>query len=97
MKGSRIVRLSSKGQVVIPVDIRRKLRLKAGQSLAVRTGPEDALILRPVERDARDVDAMLRRLRAAARSLGRDLLAEFHESRRREREREKAKHEHWSH
>lgn len=97
MSGTRVVRMSSKGQVVIPVAVRRKLGLKTGQSLAVRTGPGDELILHPVERGVREADGMLRRLRAAARELGRDLLAEFHERRRVERERERAKHDRWGH
>ena len=94
---SAVVRVSSKGQIVIPVAFRRKLGLKTGQSLAVRTGTGDEIILRLVDQDSDAVDGMLRRLRAAARKLGGDPLREFHERRRRERESEVRKHERWSH
>ena len=33
---STIVRVSSKGQIVIPVAVRRRLGLKTGQPLAIR-------------------------------------------------------------
>ena len=82
---ARIVRVSSKGQVVIPVAVRRRLGIKAGQPLVLRAGPGDELILRPVDRDARAVESMLRKLRAATAALGRDLLAELHERRRLDR------------
>ena len=92
-----MVRISSKGQIVIPVAFRRKLGLKTGQSLAVRAGAEGEIVLRPVDQDSAAVDEMLRRLRAAGRKLGGDPLHEFHERRRREREIEGRKHERWSH
>jgi AbrB family looped-hinge helix DNA binding protein len=86
---ARIVRVSSKGQVVIPAALRRRLRIHAGQPLALRAGSrDDELILRPVDSDTRAVDAMLRKLRRAATALGRDLLAEMHERRGRDREAE---------
>lgn len=94
---STIVRVSSKGQIVIPVALRRRLGLKTGQPLALRATTEDEIVLRPVERDSGVVDEMLRRLRAAARKLGGDPLRELHERRRREREIEARKHERWSH
>ena len=91
---STIVRVSSKGQIVIPVAIRRRLGLKTGQPLAIRATTQDEIVLRPAD-DA--VDEMLRRLRAAARKLGDDPLRELQERRRRERAREARKHERWSH
>jgi AbrB family looped-hinge helix DNA binding protein len=94
---STIVRVSSKGQIVIPVAVRRRLGLKTGQSLAVRAGTQDEIVLRPVDRDSGAVDEMLRRLRAAAKKLGGDPLRELHERRRRQREIEARKHERWGH
>src|SRR2546426_8185980 len=67
---STIVRVSSKGQIVIPVAVRRRLGLKTGQPLAIRATTQDEIVLRPADRDADAVDEMLRRLRAAARKLG---------------------------
>ena len=92
-KGSRVVRISSKGQIVIPASVRRKLRLKTGQSLAVRAASEDEIVLRPVDRETGDVDAMRDRLRHSADSLGKGLLKEFHDRRKRERKREDRKRE----
>jgi len=83
-----VVRLSSKGQVVIPASVRRQLRLKAGQTLAVRTGRGRQVVLLPVGDGAPDVEEMLRRARAWVSRTGRDLVEELHERRRRERARE---------
>jgi AbrB family looped-hinge helix DNA binding protein len=94
---STIVRVSSKGQIVIPVAVRRRLGLKTGQSLAVRAGTQDEIVLRPVDRDSGAVDEMLRRLRAAAKKLGGDPLRDLDERRRRQREIEARKHERWGH
>ena len=94
---STIVRVSSKGQIVIPVAFRRRLGLKTGQPLAVRAGTQDEIVLRPVDRDSEAVDEMLRRFRAAAKKLGGDPLRELHERRRRERKIEARKHERWGH
>jgi len=91
---AKVVRLSSKGQVVIPIAVRRRLGLKAGQPLAVRTGSGEKLILSPVDRDGRAVDDMLHRLRKAAQRIGRDLVAELHARRQSDRDREAAKHDH---
>ena len=63
---STIVRMSSKGQIVIPVAVRRRLGLKTGQPLAIHANTQDEIVLRPADRDSDAVDEMLRRLRAAA-------------------------------
>ncbi|SRR5712692_10914527 len=44
---STIVRVSSKGQIVIPVAVRRRLGLKTGQPLAIRANTQDEIVLRP--------------------------------------------------
>ncbi|MGZ4789359.1 MAG: AbrB/MazE/SpoVT family DNA-binding domain-containing protein [Terriglobales bacterium] len=43
----RYVQLSSKGQVVIPADIRERYGLDAGTRFAVEAG-EDGIVLRPI-------------------------------------------------
>jgi AbrB family looped-hinge helix DNA binding protein len=86
-----VVRLSSKGQLVIPASLRRKLGLKTGQALTVRTSADREIVLSPAERDAKGLEAMLERTRRWPRSSRRDLVEELHERRRRERERHGAK------
>ena len=86
-RSASVVRLSSKGQVVIPVHIRRQLGLRTGQPLAVRTGRRSDIILGPAPERARDVEALLRRARSWAAPRKRDLVAELHERRRQERAR----------
>jgi AbrB family looped-hinge helix DNA binding protein len=85
-----VVRLSSKGQLVIPASIRRKLGFKTGQALAVRTTQRD-IVLSPAEEDSRGLESMLAQARSWAPARERDLVAELHERRRRERIREAAK------
>ena len=94
---SAIVRVSSKGQIVIPVAFRRKLGLKTGHPLAVRAGNQDEIVLRLVERDSGVVDEMLRRLRSAVKRLGGNPLRDLHERRQRERQLEAQKRERWGH
>jgi AbrB family looped-hinge helix DNA binding protein len=81
----QVVRLSSKGQLVIPAALRRKLGMKTGQALAVHTGVGQEIVLSPA--DAPGLDGMLRRARAWKPNRRRDLVEELHERRRRERER----------
>ncbi|MCK5547456.1 MAG: AbrB/MazE/SpoVT family DNA-binding domain-containing protein [Thermoplasmata archaeon] len=47
-----IVRLSSKGQVVIPVEIRNELELKQGDKMIVQR-KDDRVVLRPVAKLSR--------------------------------------------
>jgi AbrB family looped-hinge helix DNA binding protein len=90
-----IVRLSSKGQIVIPSEFRRKLGLRAGQALEVRRGTGRELVLSPAEEAAQELDTMLKKARAWftswRRKTGRDPLEEFHERRKKERLKEAAK------
>lgn len=83
-----VVRLSSKGQLVIPAPLRRKLGLKTGQVLAVRSGAGGEIVLSPAESDSRGVEMMLRTARSWVLARRRDLVEELHQRRRRERERE---------
>lgn len=83
-----VVRLSSKGQLVIPASLRRRLGLKTGQALAVRAGTRREIVLSPAEEDSLGLEAMLDRARAWSGGRRRDLVAELHDRRRRERARE---------
>lgn len=96
-KRGKMVRLSSKGQIVIPSGLRRELGLKTGEPLRVREGgPGQVIIERAADADA-SVDRMIEetrnKLAAWAQKTGRDLVDELHERRRRERERDR---ERWS-
>ena len=63
-------RMSSKGQVVIPEDVRRRLGLKAGSQFVVVAG-DDAVILKPViEPDMSEFDELLAEARSQARRAG---------------------------
>lgn len=63
-------RMSSKGQVVIPENIRRRLGLAAGQQFVV-IGDGDVIVLKSVEIPSmRDFDAMIGDARQAAKRAG---------------------------
>lgn len=49
MPGFATTRMSSKGQVVIPEEIRKRLRLKAGSQFVV-VGEKDTVILKAISR-----------------------------------------------
>lgn len=81
-----VVRLSSKGQLVIPAPLRRKLGLKTGEALAVRTRANREIVLSPAEADSQGFEVMLRRARSWTGARRRDLVEELHQRRGRERE-----------
>ncbi|HEV8240796.1 MAG TPA: AbrB/MazE/SpoVT family DNA-binding domain-containing protein [Thermoanaerobaculia bacterium] len=63
-------RLSSKGQVVIPEEIRERLGLKEGTQFVV-VGERDVVILKSIQPPAMgDFDELVRRARASARTAG---------------------------
>ncbi len=63
-------KMSSKGQVVIPEAIRKRLNLKPGSRFVVLAG-EDAVILKAIEAPAvSQFDDLLRAARRAAREAG---------------------------
>ena len=63
-------KLSSKGQVVIPEEIRERLGLKEGTQFVV-VGERDVVILKSITPPAMDeFDALVRRARGAARKAG---------------------------
>ncbi len=70
MKSVATTKLSSKGQVVIPEEIRDRLGLKAGAEFVV-LGERDVVILKSIAPPAmQDFDDLVRRARRAARSEG---------------------------
>ena len=86
---STVTRLSSRGQVVIPAAIRRRLRLATGEPLLVETGPpgERVIILRGQTRS--EIRERLSQSYSWFQQTGRDLVEELHDSRRRARKRER--------
>jgi AbrB family looped-hinge helix DNA binding protein len=85
------VRISSKGQVVIPARLRRALGLKTGQTLTIRqTGPSSATLSRSDDRD--QIDDMLARVRRFAAGQEFDPIEELHRRRTRERSLAEKKH-----
>jgi len=63
-------RMSSKGQVVIPENVRKRLGLKAGSEFVVVAG-DDAVVLKPVtEPDMSQFDELLAEARRQARRAG---------------------------
>ena len=83
-----LVHLSTKGQVVIPLSLRRRLGLRAGQKLSVRTSPRGEIVLTPTELDDEALADMLARAGRWAAAQGRDFVAELHARRAKERKRE---------
>ena len=63
-------RMSSRGQVVIPEEVRRRLGLKAGSQFVV-VAADDAVVLKPVsEPDMSQFDSLLAEARKQARRAG---------------------------
>lgn len=69
-KSTSITRLSSKGQVVIPEEIRKRLRLKVGMQFAV-IGEDDVVVLKAIEEPSmRDFDRLIKTARQQAKQSG---------------------------
>ena len=63
-------KMSSKGQVVIPEDIRKRLNLKAGSQFVVM-GEDDVVILKSIEPPSmKDFGALISEARKQARQAG---------------------------
>ena len=63
-------RMSSKGQVVIPEDVRKRLRLEAGTRFVV-LGENDVVILKTVRPPSmRDFNTLIAKARQQARAAG---------------------------
>lgn len=70
MRSLSTTRLSSKGQVVIPEEIRDRLRLKGGTQFVV-LGEADVVILKSIAPPSmQEFDELVRRARSAARKAG---------------------------
>ncbi|MCJ7505723.1 AbrB/MazE/SpoVT family DNA-binding domain-containing protein [Candidatus Bathyarchaeota archaeon] len=61
-----LTRISSKGRIVIPFHVRKRLGIEAGTMFAVLTPRKDVVVLRKVDSKASQVD--LRTLREAERA-----------------------------
>lgn len=70
MAGLATTKMSSKGQVVIPEEIRRRLGLKAGSQFVV-VGKEDTVILTTISSPSMtDFDHLIAQARKQARQAG---------------------------
>jgi AbrB family looped-hinge helix DNA binding protein len=70
MKAISTTKMSTKGQVVIPEEIREKLGLEPGENFVV-VGREDTVILKKISAPRmEDFDALLREARRQARAVG---------------------------
>jgi AbrB family looped-hinge helix DNA binding protein len=82
------LRISSRGQIVIPAWIRRKLSLSAGDELKVEVGTagERTIVLRGHKKS--DIEELLARGYEWLERAGKNLVEELHEAREKERARE---------
>jgi len=63
-------KLSSKGQVVIPEEVRKQLGLKTGDQFVV-LGKGDAVVLKSIKKPSmRDFDQLIKEARRQARAVG---------------------------
>jgi len=70
MPGLATTRMSSKGQVVIPEEIRKRLRLKAGSQFVV-VGEKDTVILKAISPPSlEEFDDLITEARKQARRAG---------------------------
>lgn len=70
MQTMATTRMSSKGQVVIPEEVRKRLRLEAGTRFIV-VGEDGVVILKTIKPPSmRDFDAMIAEARRQARAAG---------------------------
>jgi AbrB family looped-hinge helix DNA binding protein len=70
MKDVSTTKLSSRGQVVIPEEIRRRMRLEPGTQFVV-VGEGDVVILKAIQAPSMEqFDALVERARATARESG---------------------------
>lgn len=70
MSSISTTRMSSKGQIVIPEEIRKKLNLKTGSRFVV-VGGRDAVVLKPISPPSIDeFDDLIKEARRQARQAG---------------------------
>jgi len=70
MQALATTRMSSRGQVVIPEDVRNRLNLEAGAQFVV-VGEDDVVILKTIKRPSmKDFDDLVGKARRQARASG---------------------------
>lgn len=70
MRTLATARMSSKGQIVIPEDVRNKLGLSTGSQFIV-IGENDVVIMKTITRPSmQDFDALIKKARKQAKSAG---------------------------
>jgi AbrB family looped-hinge helix DNA binding protein len=70
MQALATTRMSSKGQVVIPEDVRNRLHLKTGAQFVV-VGEDDVVILKTINRPSMsEFDSLIKKARSQARDAG---------------------------
>lgn len=84
-----VVRLSSKGQIVIPARMRRVLGIERGQSLRMRLEGDRQIVLSAADAEPAEVEAGRAKLERWVADTGRDPVGELHARRRRERTRDR--------
>jgi AbrB family looped-hinge helix DNA binding protein len=89
-------RLSSKGQVVIPADVRRRLNLTAGDELRIEVASEaDRTIVIRAQPTSEELQRLLERWHRWFAERGVDPVEELHESRRKARIQEAQRERRW--
>jgi AbrB family looped-hinge helix DNA binding protein len=91
-KRARTVHISSKGQIVIPAELRRAMGLTVGGELRVRLDSPRKLVLTVPEYDEDELRAIFAKSEEWTRKTGRDLVEELHHRRRQERARKAIRH-----
>ena len=84
-----IIKVSSKGQVVIPAELRRMLDISEGDELYV-FGMDDALVIKKIEKESleKEFEEIVKPIRAKAKQMGitrKDLEKEIKTHRREKR------------
>ena len=70
MKSLSTTKMSSKGQVVIPENIRKRLKLKAGSRFVV-VGKDDVIILKTIEPPSmQEFNGLIKEVRQKAKKAG---------------------------
>lgn len=88
MAGLATTKMSSKGQVVIPEDIRKRLGFKAGSQFVV-VGDNDVVILKAISPPSmEEFDALIAKARKQARQAGIDEVNLWQQERRRRKDRQ---------
>jgi AbrB family looped-hinge helix DNA binding protein len=82
---SAVTRLSSKGQIVIPAAVRRRLKLVPGDELLVEVDSVSARTIVLRGRSADEMEAALRKGYAWLERTGDDPIAALHEARKKAR------------